>query len=44
VRAASPDRDVRASIFYTATGEHVDIDPLSLDELRAVIRERDRDR
>jgi ATP-dependent exoDNAse (exonuclease V) beta subunit len=38
--AVYPEREVTASILYTATGERVSVDPLSLAELRATVRER----
>ncbi|WP_435101214.1 UvrD-helicase domain-containing protein [Halarchaeum sp. P4] len=37
VADAYPDHDVSASIFYTATGEQQDVDPLSLEALRQLV-------
>ncbi|MCO8244717.1 3'-5' exonuclease [Haladaptatus sp. AB643] len=35
-----PERDVGASIFYTTDGRQVDINPLSENELREIVRQR----
>lgn len=40
VAAASPDRVVESSLFYTADGTRVEQDPLERSELKAVLRER----
>jgi superfamily I DNA/RNA helicase len=37
VRAAYPDRRVTASLFYTADGKRVEIDPLSKDEIADLV-------
>jgi len=33
-----PDRAVTTSIFYSASGERVEVEPLSMDELRALVK------
>ncbi|MFP4626515.1 MAG: UvrD-helicase domain-containing protein [Natronomonas sp.] len=33
-----PDKDVSASLFYTATGERLDVAPLTIEELKDVVR------
>ncbi|AQL44822.1 ATP-dependent DNA helicase (plasmid) [Halorientalis sp. IM1011] len=38
VSASYPDRDVTTSIFYTAEGERVEIDPLTRDDLIDIVR------
>jgi len=40
-RSVYPDREVTSHVLYTMTDDLVAIDPLSLDERRAVVRERD---
>ena len=40
VRSAYPDREVTVSLFYTETGERVEVTPLSTAALRDVLRER----
>ena len=37
VRQLYPDREIRTRIFYTATGEPVDVDPLSMADLVALV-------
>ncbi|WP_435064175.1 UvrD-helicase domain-containing protein [Halobaculum sp. EA56] len=41
VQSVYPEREIRPSIFYTATGDRVEIDPLSLAELWDVVRDRE---
>jgi ATP-dependent exoDNAse (exonuclease V) beta subunit len=39
VRAAYPDRRVTASLFYTADGERVEVDPLTRDDITQLVDE-----
>jgi hypothetical protein len=43
LQTAYPDRTVTVSIFYTATGEQVGLDPLSLEELVTIVESLDTD-
>jgi len=40
--ACFPEKDVTASLFYTATGERAFVDPLTEDQLRDLVRDIDR--